>query len=195
MRCALAVLFRFAEVQSKGANGQSLPDLKVKLWQALAGGFSQHLAKRKTRTYVPLIVDTVHHLYSSWPMGVPGFNTWMRTQYVGAYVPQRSSFDHVYVDMASILHTVLRKGMQCYLACNFSDAAVSTLTFSSKGVTTAFRSVGVSTFLIYTSHYRLLRCRQQTVHGVKAVLLVCAPVESKLPPSLKRALSGLQRAT
>ena len=61
-------------------------------------------------------------------MGVPGFNTWMRTQYVGAYVPQRSSFDHVYVDMASILHTVLRKGMQCYLACSFYiDAAVNTL--------------------------------------------------------------------
>jgi 5'-3' exonuclease len=43
-------------------------------------------------------------------MGVPGFNTWMRSQYLGAYVPQRSEFDHVYVDMASILHTVLRKG-------------------------------------------------------------------------------------
>jgi len=34
----------------------------------------------------------------------------MRSQYLGAYVPQRSEFDHVYVDMASILHTVLRKG-------------------------------------------------------------------------------------
>ena len=46
----------------------------------------------------------------SGAMGVPGFNTWMRSQYLGAYVPQRSEFDHVYVDMASILHTVLRKG-------------------------------------------------------------------------------------
>ena len=45
-------------------------------------------------------------------MGVPGFNTWMRSQYLGAYVPQRTEFDHVYVDMASILHTVLRKGAQ-----------------------------------------------------------------------------------
>ena len=85
-------------------------DLEVKLGKPWPVAFR---SKRKTRPTVPYIVETVHRLHSSWPMGVPGFNTWMRTQYVGAYVPQRSSFDHVYVDMASILHTVLRKGMQC----------------------------------------------------------------------------------
>lgn len=45
-------------------------------------------------------------------MGVPGFNTWMRKEYVGAYVPQSNEFDHVYVDMASVLHAVLRRGVQ-----------------------------------------------------------------------------------
>ena len=58
-------------------------------------------------------------------MGVPGFNTWMRKHYVGAYVPQRDSFDHVYVDMASILHTVLRKGMQRCCAYSLHDAAAN----------------------------------------------------------------------
>ena len=44
-------------------------------------------------------------------MGVPGFNTWMRKKACPeAFVKRRKPFDHVYVDLASILHSVVRKG-------------------------------------------------------------------------------------
>lgn len=45
-------------------------------------------------------------------MGVWGLNTWMRKKYVGAYVPQSNEFDHVYLDMASVLHQVIRRSAQ-----------------------------------------------------------------------------------
>ena len=50
-------------------------------------------------------------------MGVWGFNTWMRKKFVGAYVPQSNEFDHVYLDMASVLHQVVRKSEQGRAAC------------------------------------------------------------------------------
>lgn len=46
-------------------------------------------------------------------MGIAGFSTWFQKQHPGAYVPLSDlpPFDHVYIDMASILHTVLRRGV------------------------------------------------------------------------------------
>ena len=48
-------------------------------------------------------------------MGVPGFSTWFTKKAAPeAFVPLhvgRHSFDHVYVDLASVLHGVLRNGM------------------------------------------------------------------------------------
>ena len=54
-------------------------------------------------------------------MGVPGFSTWFSKKAAPeAFVPLhagRHSFDHVYVDLASVLHGVLRNGMVfCSLA-------------------------------------------------------------------------------
>ena len=44
-------------------------------------------------------------------MGVPGFNTWIRQKACPeAFVKRRKPFDHVYVDLASILHGAVRKG-------------------------------------------------------------------------------------
>ena len=94
-------------------------------------------------------------------MGVPGFNTWMRTQYVGAYVPQRSSFDHVYVDMASILHTVLRKGMQCYVACSFLLMQPSTPYLSLKKRDNSFQECGGVDLSYLSSQCRAPCCKQQ----------------------------------
>ena len=46
-------------------------------------------------------------------MGIAGFSTWFQKQHPGAYLPLSNlpPFDHVYIDMASILHTVLRRGV------------------------------------------------------------------------------------
>jgi XRN 5'-3' exonuclease N-terminus len=44
-------------------------------------------------------------------MGIPGFNTWFKTSNKGAYVPvEQVQVDHLYIDMNSVLHLVLRKG-------------------------------------------------------------------------------------
>lgn len=45
-------------------------------------------------------------------MGIAGFTTWFQKQHASAYLPltEAAPFDHVYVDMASILHAVLRRG-------------------------------------------------------------------------------------
>ena len=45
-------------------------------------------------------------------MGITGFSSWFQRQNPAAYLPlsETAPFDHVYVDMASILHTVLRRG-------------------------------------------------------------------------------------
>jgi XRN 5'-3' exonuclease N-terminus len=46
-------------------------------------------------------------------MGVPGFIPWFQRRYPEAFVVRDAhgtNFDHLYIDMASILHTVLRKG-------------------------------------------------------------------------------------
>lgn len=44
-------------------------------------------------------------------MGIPGFNSWVRKEYPEAFVPfeRGRRVDHLYVDLASTLHTVLRK--------------------------------------------------------------------------------------
>ncbi|KAK9807716.1 hypothetical protein WJX72_007062 [[Myrmecia] bisecta] len=43
-------------------------------------------------------------------MGLPGFNSWFSKQHPEAFVSyQRGSFEHVYIDLAGVLHTVLRK--------------------------------------------------------------------------------------
>lgn len=46
-------------------------------------------------------------------MGIPGMKTWLIRRYPQAFQPfdGRGSYDHVYIDFASILHTVTRKGM------------------------------------------------------------------------------------
>lgn len=43
-------------------------------------------------------------------MGVKGFNSWFAKTYPYAYVQVKRRYDHLYIDMASILHEVTRKG-------------------------------------------------------------------------------------
>ena len=46
-------------------------------------------------------------------MGVPGFNSWFAGSHKQAYVSRLNrSWDHVYIDMASILHAAMKKCMQ-----------------------------------------------------------------------------------
>ena len=59
-------------------------------------------------------------------MGVKGLAAWLREQYPEAYtfLPRQQQYDHVYVDLPSILHTVARKSacQPChflsYVACS-----------------------------------------------------------------------------
>ena len=39
-----------------------------------------------------------------------GFNSWFAKTYPYAYVQVKRRYDHLYIDMASILHEVTRKG-------------------------------------------------------------------------------------
>lgn len=42
-------------------------------------------------------------------MGIPGFNSWFSEKHKAAYVPlNKVPIDHIYLDMNSILHTVMR---------------------------------------------------------------------------------------
>lgn len=44
-------------------------------------------------------------------MGIPGFNTWFYANNKQAYQTlQHTQTDHLYIDMNSVLHNVLRKG-------------------------------------------------------------------------------------
>jgi 5'-3' exonuclease len=44
-------------------------------------------------------------------MGIPGFNTWFYENNKAAYQPlAQTTVDHLYIDMNSVLHNVLRKG-------------------------------------------------------------------------------------
>ena len=44
-------------------------------------------------------------------MGVPGFNNWFAAHHRHAYVScANRKCDHVYIDMASILHSAMKKG-------------------------------------------------------------------------------------
>jgi 5'-3' exonuclease len=44
-------------------------------------------------------------------MGIPGFSLWFSKKNSDAYVPLNSIVvDHVYIDLNSVLHTVLRRG-------------------------------------------------------------------------------------
>ena len=45
-------------------------------------------------------------------MGVPGLQTWLKRRYPEAFVPlpQGMAFDHVYIDMQSTLHQIIRRG-------------------------------------------------------------------------------------
>ena len=46
-------------------------------------------------------------------MGIPGFNTWFYEENRSAYVRTSAlQVDHLYIDMNSVLHNVLRKGEQ-----------------------------------------------------------------------------------
>jgi 5'-3' exonuclease len=46
-------------------------------------------------------------------MGIPGFNTWFYENNKAAYQPlAQTTVDHLYIDMNSVLHNVLRKGEQ-----------------------------------------------------------------------------------
>lgn len=49
-------------------------------------------------------------------MGVPGLQTWLRRRYGDAFVPlPQGGFDHVYIDMSSTLHQVIRRGVAAVL--------------------------------------------------------------------------------
>jgi 5'-3' exonuclease len=44
-------------------------------------------------------------------MGIPGFSLWFAAQNSDAYVPLNTvAVDHLYIDLNSVLHTVLRRG-------------------------------------------------------------------------------------
>ena len=44
-------------------------------------------------------------------MGIAGFSTWFAQLYPTAYVPLKGmSTDHLYIDIAGILHTITRRG-------------------------------------------------------------------------------------
>ena len=49
-------------------------------------------------------------------MGIAGFSSWFAQMYPAAYVPLQSrSADHLYVDIAGILHTVIRRGARLFM--------------------------------------------------------------------------------
>ena len=49
-------------------------------------------------------------------MGIPGFNTWFYENNKAAYQPlAQTTVDHLYIDMNSVLHNVLRKGGAMFL--------------------------------------------------------------------------------
>lgn len=44
-------------------------------------------------------------------MGIPGFNTWFSNKHKDAYLPlSQVQVDHLYIDMNSVLHNVMRQG-------------------------------------------------------------------------------------
>lgn len=44
-------------------------------------------------------------------MGIPGFSAWFASENKQAYVPLgQLRVDHLYIDMNSVLHNVMRKG-------------------------------------------------------------------------------------
>ena len=44
-------------------------------------------------------------------MGIPGFSLWFADKNRDAYIPlSQVQLDHVYIDLNSVLHTVLRRG-------------------------------------------------------------------------------------
>ena len=44
-------------------------------------------------------------------MGIAGFSTWFAQLYPASYVPLKGmSTDHLYIDIAGILHTITRRG-------------------------------------------------------------------------------------
>ena len=58
-------------------------------------------------------------------MGVKGFNSWFAKTYPYAYVQVKRRYDHLYIDMASILHEVTRKGEARRLAGLQMDALMT----------------------------------------------------------------------
>jgi 5'-3' exonuclease len=54
-------------------------------------------------------------------MGVPGLQSWLKRRYPGAFVPLPADFccDHLYLDISSTLHQVIRK---CRLVVHVSDS-------------------------------------------------------------------------
>ena len=73
---------------------------------------SQHI-KRLTADCCPdrLLAACVASRCQPEPMGVKGLAAWLKEQYPEAYtyVPRHQRYDHVYVDLPSVLHTVARK--------------------------------------------------------------------------------------
>lgn len=56
-------------------------------------------------------------------MGIPGFNTWFSNKHKDAYLPlSHVQVDHLYIDMNSVLHNVMRSGawVVCYLHSRMS---------------------------------------------------------------------------
>ena len=48
-------------------------------------------------------------------MGIPGFSLWFSSKNKEAYVPLDTvRVDHLYIDLNSVLHTVLRRGECCW---------------------------------------------------------------------------------
>lgn len=58
-------------------------------------------------------------------MGVPGFNTWFARNHRHAYVSYfNRSWDHVYIDMASILHSTMKTGMHATLTYTLQSTSL-----------------------------------------------------------------------
>ena len=68
-------------------------------------------------------------------MGVPGLNSWFVRNHRHAYVSYfNTSWDHVYIDMASILHAAMKKGMQITVVHVVLDATPVLMHFSTCSV-------------------------------------------------------------
>jgi hypothetical protein len=61
-------------------------------------------------------------------MGIPKFTLWFQANNKQAYVPmQKVQVDHLYIDMNSVLHNVLRRGEPAAAGCTACNPPPTTV--------------------------------------------------------------------